>query len=64
MLTQRWEVAHLTANVVKHQAWKYQKMAWVPVVLLTFKLLVFGTGMYFAIKWHHDQGKKDREKEK
>jgi hypothetical protein len=34
--------------------------------LFTFKFLVLGTGMYFAIKWHYDQGKKeeDRQKEK
>lgn len=31
---------------------------WVPIVLVTFKVLVFGIGMYFAIKWHYDQGKK------
>ena len=42
-------------------------MEWIPIVLVTFKVLVFGTGMFFAIKWHHDQAKKDkleREKEK
>jgi len=41
-------------------------MDWIPLVLVTFKFLVLGTGMYFAIKWHYDQGKKqaDREKEK
>lgn len=35
-------------------------MDWVPVVFITFKALVFGTGMFFAIKWHYDQGKKGR----
>jgi len=25
---------------------------------MTFKVLVFGTGMFFAIKWHYEQGKK------
>jgi hypothetical protein len=39
-------------------------MDWVPVVLLTFKLLVLSTGMFFAIKWHYDQGKKEPDKEK
>ncbi|WP_425965348.1 hypothetical protein [Rhizobium nepotum] len=34
---------------------------WFPVVFLPFKLLVLGTGMFFAIKWHHDQAKKDNE---
>ena len=33
-------------------------MDWLPIVLITFKVLVFGTGMFFAIKWHYDQGKK------
>lgn len=40
-----------------------QKMDWVPIVFLTFKVLVFGTCMFFAIKWHHDQGKKKKEEE-
>jgi zona occludens toxin (predicted ATPase) len=35
-------------------------MEWVPIVFLTFKLLVLGTGMFFAIKWHYDQGKKEK----
>ena len=26
----------------------------VPIVFITFKVLVFGTGMFFAIKWHYD----------
>ena len=30
-------------------------MDWVPVVFITFKVLVLGTGMFFAIKWHYDQ---------
>ena len=38
-------------------------MDWIPIVLVTFKVLVLGTGMFFAIKWHYDQGKK-KEKEK
>lgn len=32
-------------------------MDWIPVVFVTFKVLVLGTGMFFAIKWHYDQGK-------
>ncbi len=31
---------------------------WIPVVFLTFKLVVFVTCMFFAIKWHYDQGNK------
>jgi len=33
-------------------------MEWIPIVFGTFKALVLGTGMFFAIKWHYDQGKK------
>lgn len=32
----------------------------IPVVLMAFKLLVLVTGMYFAIKWHYDQEKKEK----
>jgi len=36
-------------------------MDWVPIVFITFKVLVLGTGMFFAIKWHYDQGRKEKE---
>lgn len=36
-------------------------MDWVPIVFIAFKVAVFGTGMFYAIKWHHDQGKKAKE---
>ncbi|QJE01587.1 hypothetical protein HH212_17405 [Massilia forsythiae] len=39
-------------------------MDWIPIVFVTFKALVLVTGMFFAIKWHYDQGKKGREKER
>jgi hypothetical protein len=39
-------------------------MDWVPVVFVAFKAIVLGTGMFFAIKWHYDQGKKGTETEK
>lgn len=32
---------------------------WFPIVFITFKVLVLGTGMLFAIKWHHDRAKKE-----
>jgi hypothetical protein len=35
-------------------------MDWIPIVFVIFKFLVLGTGMFFAIKWHYDQGKKGR----
>lgn len=31
---------------------------WVPVVFVTFKVVIFATCMFFAIKWHYDQGIK------
>ena len=36
-------------------------MDWVPVVFMTFKFLVLGTGMFFAIKWHYDKGNKGKK---
>ena len=38
-------------------------MNWVPIVFVAFKVLVFGTGMFFAIKWHYERGKKGKGKE-
>ncbi len=35
---------------------------WIPIVLVIFKALVLGTGMFFAIKWHYDQEKNEKEK--
>jgi len=35
-------------------------MEWFPVVFLTLKVLILGVGMFFAIKWHYDKGKKAR----
>lgn len=39
-------------------------MDWVPVVFVIFKVAVFGTGMFYAIKWHYDQDKKKKSKER
>lgn len=35
-----------------------------PTVFYTFKFVVLGVGMFFAIKWHYDQGKKEKDKGK
>ena len=35
---------------------------WIPVVFVAFKVLIFGACMFFAIKWHYDQGKKRMDK--
>ena len=37
---------------------------WIPIVFVTFKGLVLGTGMFFAIKWHYDQGRKGKLEER
>jgi hypothetical protein len=37
---------------------------WVPIVFVAFKLIVLCTGMFFAVKWHYDQGKKGRHDER
>lgn len=39
-------------------------MEWIPVVFVIFKALVLGTGMFYAIKWHYDQGKKGKIEER
>jgi hypothetical protein len=33
-------------------------MKWVPVVFVVFKVLALAAAMFFAIKWHYDQGEK------
>ncbi len=35
-------------------------MDWFPLVFIVFKILVFGSGMFLAIKWHHERAKKER----
>lgn len=41
---------------------KSHMIDWVPVVFVVFKVLVFGTCMFFAVKWHYDQGRKKLDK--
>lgn len=38
-------------------------MDWPPIAFAVFKVLALGAGMFFAIKWHYDQGKMGKEKE-
>lgn len=40
---------------------EYVNMEWIPIVLVTFKLLVFGIGMFLAIKWHYDKEKQNKK---
>ncbi|MNR89004.1 hypothetical protein D3C72_199580 [compost metagenome] len=39
-------------------------MDWVLVIFVTFKALVLGTGMFFAIKWHYDRGNEGKQTDK
>jgi len=39
-------------------------MDWVPIVFITFKFVVIGTALYFSIKTHRDNAKKEREEER
>ena len=57
-----WEVVLLTIDSVKSQAGNFQMIDWIPVVFVVFKVLIFGACMFFAIKWHYDQGKKGMDK--
>ena len=38
-------------------------MDWIPIFLVTFKVLVFVTGMFLAIKWHYDKGAINKERD-
>lgn len=50
--------------VSRHSREIHNIMEWIPIVFVTFKALVLGTGMFFAIKWHYDQGKKGKIEER
>ncbi|WP_163026087.1 hypothetical protein [Ochrobactrum sp. SFR4] len=39
-------------------------MDWVPIVFGTFKLLVLGICMFFAIKWHYDKDKEEAQRKR
>jgi len=51
-------------DAISHSLEILKIMEWFPIVAVTFKFLVLGTGMFFAIKWHYDQGRKGKEKER
>ena len=34
---------------------------WFPLVFFPLKIIVLGVGMFYAIKWHHDQAKKNKQ---
>ncbi|MCD2513170.1 hypothetical protein [Comamonas endophytica] len=35
---------------------------WVPVIFVAFKVLILATCMFFAVKWHYDQGNKGADR--
>lgn len=37
-------------------------MEWFPIVFGTFKVVALAVGMFFAVKWHYDQGPKGNGK--
>jgi hypothetical protein len=39
-------------------------MDWIPVVFITFKLLVIGAAMFFSIKSHRDKQQEEQEEER
>lgn len=39
-------------------------MDWIPVVFISFKLLVLGAAMFFSIKSHRDKEKEEQEEER
>ncbi|GKS93949.1 hypothetical protein [Acidovorax sp. SUPP2825] len=55
------EAMHLTIDLFTQSPGNAQKMDWFPIVFIAFKVIVLGTGMFLAIKWHHDQGKKKKK---
>ncbi|MCD9095398.1 hypothetical protein LU699_06695 [Luteimonas fraxinea] len=66
LLKQRCEVMRAPRDQwYRVAAWKKIEMYdWFPIVFIVFKVVVLGTGMFFAIKWHHDQAKKDAQEKK
>jgi hypothetical protein len=51
-------------QIVGSHRLELKMMDWIPVVFVTFKVLVLGTGMFFAVKWHYDQGKKGTKRDR
>lgn len=37
-------------------------MEWFPIVFGTFKIVALAIGMFFAVKWHYDQGERQKDK--
>ncbi len=39
-------------------------MDWIPVVFISFKLLILGTALFFSIKTHREKAKEEQEEER
>lgn len=39
-------------------------MDWIPIVFVTFKVLVLATGAFYAIKWHHLRAQREKKTDK
>lgn len=39
-------------------------MDWIPIVLISFKLLVLGAAMFFSIRSHYHKQKEEEEEER
>ncbi len=39
-------------------------MDWVPIVLISFKLIVLSAAMFFSIRSHYQKQKEEREEER
>lgn len=51
-----------TTYHVKSYAGNSQMIDWIPVGFVIFKVLTLSTCMYFAVKWHYDQGKNGADR--
>ena len=39
-------------------------MDWIPVVFISFKLLILGTALFFSIKTHREKAMEEQEEER
>ncbi|MGE7368804.1 hypothetical protein ACQKKX_06970 [Neorhizobium sp. NPDC001467] len=60
VLAERFAIVLFPAEY-RNQRGHRQMWDWFPLVFFPFKIVVLGTGMFYAIKWHRDQEKKDNK---
>lgn len=44
-----------------HRLEIFKMIDWIPVGFVIFKVLTLSTCMFYAVKWHYDQGKKGKD---